>query len=352
VLNEQTWNQYHRRWLYLFGWLGLGETVLRLPHSGQTARPRLRLNQLTTVPERKGPGMKMANTYPIAPVDPTTTTSASEAVSPAQPLPIPPVLTAAQLPSSAETTDSEFTADSAPTVSSPASYNDKHKHTHSRPPSTTTHTRRPMGAGMLVANFIKSFLVFALSGLMHDAGSLAVLILRSHTLGHGATGLTKGSTPSAYPAVKLMDALVLTPFFVIQPFGLVAEAAVRAVYRKVKANVLGKQVIVLDEKQSEIESSGKASPSSDPKPMRLARESPGPRQSSDPKCVPIHVWAARLTTVERAVGFAWTWWFLGWSAAWFIEGLVGLGCYTRVQYEWEALEWSLIAGLWYGVWWH
>ncbi|OWZ54431.1 hypothetical protein C349_03549 [Cryptococcus neoformans var. grubii Br795] len=217
---SRTWQGFNRRWLYVFGWIGISEKVLHLTHTGLSSHP--------SVPPDSS---SSANTP-----------SPSGRVSPNHPIPTTPT----QLPSKRMT---------------------------------------PM---LMFQNLVKSTIVFGLSGLQHDCGTL-VLLMKTH--------------PGKIRYFK--DILILTPFFVIQPLALAGEAMVKTTWRGWKSRShptwkLGKQ--------------------------------PG--------------W---LTFVERLLGFIWTWVWLGWSAGWFVRGTTEAGAYWMQEGETYP---SLVGGLVWNKWVH
>lgn len=144
---------------------------------------------------------------------------------------------------------------------------------------------------LAIFNLIKSLLVFTLCGLIHDCGAYSLLLL---------------NTPVGAPIPASRNALVLTPFFVVQPFALAFEALLKAKYRKWKSGVY-----------------------------------PRWRVDGYPK---------RLVVIERVIGFTLTWVWLGWSAGWFVEGLTKSGFFSRD--EGKPLFPSIVGGLLWGKWWH
>lgn len=112
----------------------------------------------------------------------------------------------------------------------------------------------------VAANLIKSAITFTLSVLHHDCSSLLLLLDK---LGRGEKELPLG--------------LMVTPFFMIQPLGLVVEAIVKRRWRAVK------------------KSAG----------------------------VPDPV----VKTIEFIVGNTWTWVWLGWTARWYVRCLSEIGAY-------------------------
>ncbi|WRT69570.1 uncharacterized protein IL334_006558 [Kwoniella shivajii] len=109
---SRTWQGYNRRWLYVLGWIGIGENVLGLTHTGISAHP----------------------TVPIT----TTSTSSSSANS---------------LHTSGQTSPS-----------------------HPIPTSSPRLPTRRMSSKLMIQNLIKSLITFLLSGLNHDVGSLALIL--------------------------------------------------------------------------------------------------------------------------------------------------------------------------------
>jgi hypothetical protein len=157
-------------------------------------------------------------------------------------------------------------------------------------PSLTKHTARPLSPRLALSNFAKSLIVFTLSGLIHDCGTLSLILL---------------NTPDHQP-INLNGVFALTPFFVLQPFALVVEALLKAQYRRWKT-----------------------------------RAYPTWKEKGTPE---------NLVFLERLVGFVMTWVWLGWSASWFVEGLTKRGMFSRA--EGKPLFPSLIGGVIWGRWFH
>jgi hypothetical protein len=147
-----------------------------------------------------------------------------------------------------------------------------------------------MSTRLALSNFLKSLIVFTLSGLVHDCGTLTLVLL---------------NTPRSQP-LNLDRVLALTPFFVLQPFALVFEALLKAQYRKWKA----------------------------------ARWPNWRTEGTRP----------HLLFTERLVGFTLTWIWLGWSAGWFVEGLTKHGMFDRTGDV--RLFPSLLGGMFWGKWFH
>jgi hypothetical protein len=59
---------------------------------------------------------------------------------------------------------------------------------------------------------------------------------------------------------------------------------------------------------------------------------------------------AWLVTAERIIGFVWTWWWLGYTARYFVVGLTKSGMYLRK--EGQPVHFSPIGGIFYGKWYH
>lgn len=112
----------------------------------------------------------------------------------------------------------------------------------------------------VAANLIKSAITFTLSGLHHDCSSLLLLLDK---MGRGEKELPLG--------------LMVTPFFMIQPLGLVVEALVKRRWRSVR----------------------KALPLPEP----------------------------ALRAIEFVIGNTWTWVWLGWTARWYVRCLSEIGAY-------------------------
>lgn len=225
VLTRQNWHQYFRPWLWKFGWIFLGEKVLRLPRSGFDIKGPPPFLVAGTAVDRASLSVPQS--------DPDT----SGRVSPAHPLP-------------------------------------------------TTPSRQP--GSVRLSNLIKSVCVFALTGWIHD---YPLYFLMHHTMPRGSWSWT--------------DAIQTTPFFVSQPFGIALESAVKSTWRGWK----GKNRPEWREKEPD-----------------------------------------SVVFCERLIGFVWTWTWLGWTAGWFVDGLVRLGYYRRG--DGQQVFPSLLGGLIWGVWWH
>jgi len=224
--DTQTWQGYFRRWLHVLGWIGIGENILGLTHSGESAHPK-------SEPPRNLSSASSATPSPIG----------SGRTSPTHPIP-----------------SSDFI----------------------RSRSITTR--------LALSNFLKSLIVFTLSGLVHDCGTLSLILLR---------------TPLNKP-LDLERVLALTPFFVLQPFALVVEAVLKAQYRSWKSKAY-----------------------------------PNWRTESVP---------GKLVFMERLVGFTLTWVWLGWSSGYFVEGLTKHGMFDRTGDV--RLFPSLLGGIFWAKWFH
>nr|ODN91069.1 hypothetical protein L203_01271 [Cryptococcus depauperatus CBS 7841] len=217
---SRTWQGYNRRWLYVFGWIGISENILKLTHTGLSSHPSVPPDTLSSA----------------------NTPSLSGQVSPNHPLPTTPI----NLPAKRMTTR------------------------------------------LMLQNLIKSIVVFALSGLQHDCGTLH-LLRKTHSL----------------KLISWRYVLALSPFFVVQPLALAVEALWKALWRGQKARwcLMWK----------------------------------------------LHGQPEWLTFTERLLGFIWTWVWLGWSARWFIVGTVRAGAYWSQEGE---VYPSIIGGLIYRKWLH
>ncbi|WWC65983.1 uncharacterized protein I303_108605 [Kwoniella dejecticola CBS 10117] len=227
---SKTWHGYNRRWLYVLGWIGIGENILGLTHTGISSHPNL---------------------YPSDKI--TNSSNASGQISPTHPI-----------------STSSFSSSSSSSSTSP-----------------NLPTRR-MSTRLMIENLIKSFLTFLLSGFNHDVGSFALIL--------------KNNRPQLGQTTYLTDIFRLTPFFVVQPIGLAVEAFFKTNYRKTKTR------------------------------FRVFK-------GKEPN------WSV---FVERLIGFIWTWTWLGWTARFFVEGMVQLGSYRRDGDR--ELYWSLFGGLIWGKW--
>ncbi|WWD20169.1 hypothetical protein CI109_104645 [Kwoniella shandongensis] len=220
---SRTWQGYNRRFLYVFGWIFIGEKVLGLTHTGLSSHP--------TIPPSNSSSQNSPNP--------------SGQVSPSHPLPT----TAPQLPT------------------------------------------RKLSPRLMLQNLIKSLIVFGISGLHHDLGVLKLF--------------WKFAPPGA--RMTLRERYILTPFFFVQPLALAVEAAVKTSWRGWKLKT-----------HPEWKKGGEGEPG----------------------------W---LVLLERAIGFAWTWIWLGWTAGWFVEGLANMGAFRQTEDE---VWFSLVGGLLYGKWQH
>ncbi|OCF61915.1 hypothetical protein L486_01579 [Kwoniella mangroviensis CBS 10435] len=129
TLWSRTWQGYNRRWLYVLGWIGIGENILGLTHTGISSHP-------TIPPVPKSQTLSNGNGA-------SSPSNPSGQITPSHPLPTSPL----------------------PPI-------DPH-------PNSPRSIRRKMSTRLMVQNLIKSFITFLLSGLSHDIGSLA-LILKNH----------------------------------------------------------------------------------------------------------------------------------------------------------------------------
>ncbi|ORY34899.1 hypothetical protein BCR39DRAFT_515473 [Naematelia encephala] len=255
---SRTWHHYFRRWLFIFGWIGIGEHILGLPHSGNDARERPSTSKVIQPQPQPQPTPAVS---PLLSPNPTTTT--------ASPLLAP-------------------TNDSTPTVSG---------RTSPSHPLPTEPSRRRLNPKTLLSNFIKSLIVFALTAWIHDLSNYVVLLHQADLAG----------TSTNKVKVNWRDAMVTTPFFMIQPFGLAVEALVKSHWRGWKA-----------------------------------KHHPSWRKAEP----------AWLVFIERSLGFIWTWTWLGWTAGWFVQGLTGIGIYLRDGGATQPEMFSLLGGLLYGRWKH
>lgn len=172
---------------------------------------------------------------------------------------------------------------STPSISRTPSTSGRTSPTHPLPPAPTRRT------GLTLVNLVKSFCVFALTGIIHDYAYYLVLF-HLHD-------------QSFWKTWRWTDTIISTKFFISQPFGIAFEAVVKKAWRRWKRG------------------------------RGLAAENDG--------------W---LAFVERLIGFVWTWTFLGWTAGWFVEGMAFFGGHRRD--ESQGLFWSLAGGVMYGKWYH
>jgi hypothetical protein len=142
---------------------------------------------------------------------------------------------------------------------------------------------RQRRAGMWT-NLFKSTLVFTFSGLHHDLSSVLMLL---DALGRGET-------------INPRFVISLAPFFLVQPVAIAAEALLVPRYRAMKRK------------------------------RGIQRHGEGPL----------------LTLVERAVGFAYVWVWLGWTAHWFVEGMARIGVWPLYPTQPLAFHISPFMPLW------
>ncbi|WWC92944.1 uncharacterized protein L201_007907 [Kwoniella dendrophila CBS 6074] len=123
---SKTWHGYNRRWLYVLGWIGIGENVLGLTHTGISSHPTIP-EQLQKLHTKNGHHQALNNSP-----------NQSGQVTPSHPIP------------------TSITKNSGKNEGLPI--------------------RRKMSTKLMIQNLIKSFITFLLSGLNHDFGSLALLV--------------------------------------------------------------------------------------------------------------------------------------------------------------------------------
>jgi len=158
-------------------------------------------------------------------------------------------------------------------------------------PTAPTTSKRRTSTKIMLSNFLKSLIVFALTGLHHDIPSY---FLQLHT------------APAGEP-ITLAQTFSTTTFFLLQPLALAAEAFVKRNWRSWK---------------------DRAHPE-------------WAKGEKEPK------W---LVTVERTIGFVWTWWWLGHTARYFVVGLTKAGMYRHKPGQRE--KFSPVGGFIYGQWWY
>lgn len=135
-------------------------------------------------------------------------------------------------------------------------------------------------------NFIKSLIVFTLTGLYHDLPSY-LLLLRT-------------STPGT--SIPLVDCFSTMTFFILQPIGICVGSVVKRFWKS----------------------------------WKLASRSK--RGKREPR------W---LITLERIMGFVWTWSWLGYTSRYFILGITRSGIYLRK--EGQPVKFSPLGGAIYGI---
>ena len=150
--------------------------------------------------------------------------------------------------------------------------------------STHKATCRPLSSPhhLLLPNLVKSLLVFTLTGLIHEAGNLSVGPVLEKLHSHSRSVPLIGTT---------------TLFFAVQPIGIALEAVVKRFWRQWKTTHPGLS-------------------------LGLGLE------------------------VERAVGFCWTWWWLGTTAGWVVEDWSKRGFYSVKLAEWSVLRYLLKGTFW------
>ncbi|BEI91095.1 uncharacterized protein CcaverHIS019_0311650 [Cutaneotrichosporon cavernicola] len=242
------WKQYNRRMYHIWAWVGLGEGVLGLPPSGLQLYRRAVTQPSSDSAPTLGGSTKLRNGKLRNRPGPLDTTR----------------------PASGSSTPIEFSPNGA-SAASDSSPQLAESPSPSPPPTAWS-------------NLIKSVLVFTLSGLYHDISSVLLLL---DALGRRET-------------INARDVLSLSPFFLVQPIAIAAEAFLVPRFRAIK------------------------------RARGIQRHDEGPL----------------LTLVERAAGFAYVWLWLGWSAGFFVDGMARLGVWP----VWEAtlLGWnaSLFVPLW------
>lgn len=244
--------------MYLVGWLGIGETILGLPESGPRAR------QIPLPDPTYGP-LKLRLTS-------SNTISSTNGVRSGE----------GAWPSRSETEHPSPSPSGSGSSSRPPTPD------HPVPNTPPKRSSRGISFRMTMVNLIKSLFVFTLTGIEHDI-STYVLLLQT------ASGRGK--------AISWIDAVVTTPFFALQPFGIATEAVIKRSWRSNK----------------------------------LAHPT---WAKQEPK------W---LVLAERTFGFVLTWWFVGLAAQYYVVGATKAGMFRR---EGQPQYPSLFGGLIWGKWMH
>lgn len=287
----QAWHQYNRRMLHSWGWVLLGERVLRLPPTGEIVKnPRPR-------PVAAAEHRQVESVKAKAVVDETNL------LPPTPPPDSPPInedsdggLTAAvnknpkamhrlgkvdarleNLRLRSQQPRPQTLLPTPPTSG------------RSSPVRTVAASKRQSAGSAMGVNLAKSLIVFTLSGLHHDYGSFIRLL---DAVGRGD------------PCFRVMK---LTPFFAIQPLALAFEAVAKHRWRAVK------------------------------------RAQWGADYKTRAGAVP-----AWVGVMERVVGLVWMWMFLGWSAGWFVEGLSQMGVWRPWPGDEVAGTRSVLGFVWNG----
>lgn len=250
----QAWNQYNRRVLSQIGWVLIGERLLRMPPTGENVKnPKPRPVE-PAAPSIKHKGVEHAKDNIIADIVPPT----------------PPPDT----PPADDNDNSNLdTLDKLGKVDGHLSSHLRRRQATQQPAMPLTppdsgrsspaqRTKRQSKVPSMVVNLAKSVIVFLLSGLHHDYASIVLLL----------DAIGRGDAP--------FSAINLTPFFVVQPLALAAEAIFKHMWRAFKRRV-------------------------------GLKETPALREA------------------ERVVALVWMWVFLGWSAGWFVEGMSRIGVWRQ-----------------------
>jgi hypothetical protein len=137
---------------------------------------------------------------------------------------------------------------------------------HVVPPVATHAIPPPAPRSHVIANLIKSLLVFTATGLFHEFAGFVV------TPGHAPAS----TRPAPHPGLRFG---ATTLFFAVQPLGIAVESLLK-------------------------------------KRWRAYKNARGPGDTP------------RVTTFERMIGFMLVWWWLGWTAGWVVEEWSKLGLFA------------------------
>ncbi|WOO76886.1 uncharacterized protein LOC62_01G000499 [Vanrija pseudolonga] len=268
---SKAWNQYNRRILQLYAWSGIGEGLLGLLRSGDAVkRPRPRVPKVQAAAKGNGTSNGKAHVNGKANGHGHALLHTNGHV----------------------LTESSFSGKGAVNSHTNIIAPPRRDNALPTPPATPLPLATPMESPVpsrraspalplagrsnthMASNLIKSAIVFAFSGLHHDVGSLVM-----------ALDKVRRGEP-----VRAAQLLSLSPFFMIQPLGLVIEALVSKAWRAYKR-----------------------------------------RRGYPP--------SQHASTFERAVGFVWTWLWLGWTAGFFVQGMAESGVW---RYWPGTVHWSVV----------
>ena len=197
--------------------------------------------------------------------------------------------------------------------------------THPIPTAPLQATKR-LQMPIVLSNLIKSLIVFTLTGLIHDQS--VYWMYKWYTF-PGSPWLIETPQNSKgkwiNDELKWTDAMVTTPFFVIQPLALAVEAIVKRQWRAWKLRRHPQWL--LNSNKRRLDSGSNA---------RTAAQVNDGADAVEP---------AWLVFVERLIGFVWTWVWLGWSARWFVTGFASIGHVQADQESVRSMEFGGKMGL-------